>query len=45
MEGQLKFGKCLSTPALAADGEIKFFEEWQWMSGDKTIGKSEIEEV
>lgn len=43
--GQLMFGKCLSTPALTADGKIKFSEEWQWMSGDKTIGKSEIEEV
>lgn len=43
-DGQLMFGKCTSTPALTADGKIKFFEEWQWMTGDKTTGKSEIVE-
>jgi GNAT superfamily N-acetyltransferase len=41
----LKYSECLSTAALTADGKIIFFEEWQWMSGDKTRGKSEIEEV
>jgi hypothetical protein len=43
--GQFMLGKCLSTPELLPDGRLKFKEAWQWLSGDRSAGKSEIEEV
>ncbi len=44
-EGELKIGQCLSTPSRTADGRLKFHEEWQWLSGDRSKGSSEIVEV
>jgi hypothetical protein len=43
--GELMLGKCLSTPRRLADGRLAFSEEWQWLSGDLSSGRSEIEEV
>jgi hypothetical protein len=43
--GELMLGTCLSTPRLLADGRLAFSEAWQWLSGDRSSGESEIEEV
>lgn len=43
--GELMLGKCLSTPSRGDDGRLRFSEEWQWLSGDLSSGRSEIEEV
>lgn len=43
-DGEIMVGKCLSTPALTADGKLMFREEWQWLSGDLSSGYSEIVE-
>jgi len=43
--GELMLGTCLSTPRLPADGRLAFSEVWQWLSGDMSSGRSEIEEV
>lgn len=43
--GELMVGQCLSTPENLPDGRLKFNESWQWLSGDKSAGYSEIEEV
>lgn len=42
--GELMIGTCLSTPELTSDGKLRFKEEWQWLSGDKSSGYSEIVE-
>lgn len=44
-DGELKTGKCVSTPRRLGDGRLRFHEEWQWLSGDMSSGTSEIEEV
>jgi hypothetical protein len=43
--GELMLGTCISTPELTSDGRLKFKESWQWLSGDMSIGCSEIEEL
>ena len=43
--GEIMIGKCISTPRLLDDDRIKFQEEWQWLSGDKSSGYSEIIEI
>ena len=43
--GKIMLGKCISTPAFQADGRIKFKENWQWLSDDKSSGYSEIVEI
>ena len=44
-QGELMFGKCISTPEKMPDGRLKLNEKWQWLSGDKSSGYSEIIEV
>ena len=43
--GEIMLGKCLSTPEVLPDGRLKYEESWQWLSGDMSEGRSEIEEV
>lgn len=45
LEGDLMLGKCTSIPALLPDGRLKYSEEWQWINGDKSSGKSQVIEV
>ncbi|MBA3016061.1 MAG: n-acetylglutamate synthase [Proteobacteria bacterium] len=45
LEGKLMLGKCFSTPAITTEGKLKYIEKWQWLSGDKSNGESEIIEV
>ena len=41
-KGEIMVGKCLSTPEFTCGGKLKFKEEWQWLSGDMSVGYSEI---
>jgi hypothetical protein len=44
-KGEFMLGTCVSTPRRLADGRLSFSEEWQWLSGDRSSGRSEIEET
>lgn len=44
-KGILMTGKCKSIPEILANGKIRLHEEWEWTSGDKSQGKSIIEEL
>lgn len=43
--GELMIGNCTSTPEMLPDGKLKFLEKWKWLSGDKSIGSSQIVEL
>ena len=43
--GEFMLGRCLSTPEPLPDGRLRFHEEWQWLSGDGSSGRSVIEEI
>lgn len=43
--GVLMTGDCHSTPEIMENGKIRLHEEWQWTSGDRSRGKSIIEEL
>jgi len=43
--GELMTGTCNSRPELLKNGKIRLHEEWQWTSGDKSKGKSILEEI
>ena len=45
MKGELMTGICNSKPEILANGKIRLHETWQWTSGDKSKGKSIIEEL
>ena len=40
VNGQVRVGKCHSNPTILENGKIKLTENWQWMNGDKSKGKS-----
>lgn len=44
-KGELMTGICSSKPELLANGKIRLYEEWQWTSGNKSKGKSILEEI
>lgn len=44
-KGEFMLGQCRSTPRRLGDGRIALSEEWQWLSGDRSSGRSEIEEI
>jgi len=44
-EGESMTGKCISQPEILENGKIRLYENWEWTSGDKSKGKSIIEEV
>ncbi|MGB0384209.1 MAG: n-acetylglutamate synthase [Ardenticatenaceae bacterium] len=44
-EGDLMTGKCHSVPEVLSDGRLRMHETWQWSSGDRSSGKSQIEEI
>ena len=43
-QGQLMTGICFSKPEILENGKIRLHETWEWTSGDKSKGKSIIEE-
>ncbi|MGN0350922.1 MAG: GNAT family N-acetyltransferase [Roseburia sp.] len=42
---QIRFGKCKSKPIYLDDGKLELHEEWQWLNGDESSGKSVIIEI
>ena len=44
-KGALMTGFCHSRPEILPDGRIRLHENWQWTSGDRSAGKSILEEV
>jgi hypothetical protein len=44
-KGDFMLGECISTPEVLPDGRLRFKEEWRWLSGDRSSGTSEIEEI
>lgn len=43
-KGELMTGSCNSIPEILENGKIRLHENWEWTSGDKSIGQSIIEE-
>ena len=44
-DGGLMTGVCRSVPQLLGNGKIRLHENWQWTSGDRSVGTSIIEEI
>ena len=44
-KGELMTGICFSKPELNAEGKIRLYEDWSWTSGNKSSGKSILEEL
>ena len=44
-KGELMTGICHSKPELLPNGKIRLYEDWKWTSGDKSYGKSILEEL
>jgi hypothetical protein len=42
---ELMTGICKSTPEILENGKIRLYENWEWTSGDKSVGHSIIEEI
>lgn len=43
--GEVKTGRCLSTPEVLPDGRVRLHEQWQWTEGGRGAGQSVVEEV
>ena len=43
--GLLRTGTCQATPEVLPDGRLRLHEEWQWTNGDRSVGRSIVEEV
>ncbi len=44
-QGELRTGRCISTPELLASGKIRLYEVWQWTNGSQEKGTSILEEL
>ncbi|WP_163339331.1 n-acetylglutamate synthase [Desulfopila sp. IMCC35008] len=44
-DGELMFGKCTSSLEVLPDGRLKYIEQWQWLTGDRSQGTSQIVEI
>ncbi|WP_194972630.1 n-acetylglutamate synthase [Aquiflexum lacus] len=44
-QGEIRTGKCKSTPYFTENGILRLKEVWQWTNGDQSNGISEIEEI
>ena len=43
--GGLMTGECRTTPEVLPDGRLRLHEEWRWTSGDRSSGRSVVEEI
>jgi hypothetical protein len=43
--GELRAGRCESEPARDDAGRLVLRERWQWFTGDRTAGTSELVEI
>jgi len=44
-KGKLMTGVCQSRPEVLSNRKIRLYENWKWTSGNKSSGKSVIEEI
>ncbi len=44
-QGELMAGQCRSVPTFDANGTLVLKENWQWFTGARNSGSSEVEEV
>jgi hypothetical protein len=44
-KGELRTGKCLSTPEWMPNGKLRLHEKWEWTSDDRSSGNSVLEEI
>jgi hypothetical protein len=43
--GELMTGECRTAPERLPDGRFRLHEEWRWTSGDRSPGRSVVEEI
>jgi hypothetical protein len=43
--GELMTGECRTTPERLPDGRLRLYEEWRWTSGERSSGRSVVEEI
>ena len=43
--GELRTGKCRSTPEVLSDGRLRLHEKWEWRDDHRSCGESVIEEI
>ena len=43
--GQFMAGECRSVPSVLPDGRLRLDETWRWTTGDRSSGRSVVEEV
>jgi hypothetical protein len=44
-DDSVRAGMCVSVPEILADGRVRLVEEWQWTNGDRSRGRSVLEEI
>jgi len=44
-DGQFMAGECRSVPSVLPDGRLRLDETWRWTTGDRSSGRSVVEEV
>ena len=44
-KGELMTGICFSEPQFLPNGKLRLHESWEWTSGNKSKGKSIVEEI
>ena len=44
-DGELRAGECRSVPTTDPDGRLVLKESWRWLTGDRSTGESEVEEI
>ena len=44
-EGEIVAGRCHSEPSRDEDGILMLDETWSWLTGDRSSGTSQVEEV
>ncbi|HYL38359.1 MAG TPA: DUF3291 domain-containing protein [Bryobacteraceae bacterium] len=43
--GRFRAGRCTAQPEMLPDGRLRLHEEWQWTNGDRSQGRSMVEEI
>jgi hypothetical protein len=44
-EGTLRTGSAIATPEKLNDGRLRLTEDWRWTNGDRSAGRSVVEEI
>lgn len=43
--GEIRTGRCRSTPEILADGLVRLHEAWEWTEGGQGVGTSLVQQV